>query len=42
MTTERGTGVSRSLEMPRMDGDQEKLEEARKDSFRGSMIPETP
>lgn len=41
MTTQRGSGVSRSLEMPRMAGNQQKMEEARKDSFRGSKTQET-
>lgn len=42
MTTKRGTGVLRSLEMPRTAGNQQKLEEARKDPLRGSMIQESP
>lgn len=42
MTTQRGTGVSRSLEMPRTAGNQQKMEEARKDSFRRSKTQETP
>lgn len=41
MTTQRGAGVSRSLEMPRTAGNQQKMEEARKDPFRGSKTQET-
>lgn len=35
MTTQRGAGVSRSLEMPRTAGNQQKMEEARKDLSEG-------